>query len=94
MTQVCVEPRLNYKNPTPKACLVAETLGGLLSESDLGTHAFELLDKAPLAGILRILLLGLDEVVTAEFFVRLASFECKRRLQAVLRTVPLAHDDK
>jgi hypothetical protein len=51
---------------------VAETLGGLLSESDLVAHAFELLDKPSLVGIL---LLALDEVVTAEFSVRLASFE-------------------
>ena len=51
---------------------MAETLGGLLSESDLVTHAFELLDKAPLVGIL---LLALDEVITAELVVGLASFE-------------------
>ena len=52
---------------------MAETLlGGLLSESDLVTHAFELLNKAPLVGIL---LLALDKVITAEFFVWLTSFE-------------------
>jgi hypothetical protein len=48
---------------------VAETLGGLLSESDLVTHAFELLDEAPLIGNL---LLALDEVITAELLVGLA----------------------
>ena len=49
-----------------------QTLGGVLSQSDLVAHAFELLDKPSLVGIL---LLALDEVVTAEFSVRLASFE-------------------
>ena len=51
---------------------MAETLGGLLSESDLVAHAFELLDKAPLVGVL---LLALDEVIAAELLVGLASFE-------------------
>jgi hypothetical protein len=51
---------------------VAEIRGGVLSQSDLITHPFELLDEAPLVGIL---LLALDEVITAEFLVRLTSFE-------------------
>jgi hypothetical protein len=44
----------------------------VLGQSDLVTHAFELLDKAPLVGIL---LLALDKVITAELLVGLASFE-------------------
>ncbi len=47
-------------------------LAGLLSESDLVTHAFELHDKVPLIGIL---VLALDEVITAQLLVGLASFE-------------------
>jgi hypothetical protein len=51
------------ENPTPAACLVAGAPGGLLSESDLVTHPFELLDEASLV---RIFLLPLEEVTTAK----------------------------
>jgi hypothetical protein len=50
---------------------VAETLCSVLSQSDLVAHAFELLDEAPLVGVL----LPLNEIVTAELVVRLTSFE-------------------